>query len=103
MANTNVTAIAFSNGKVRQMADSMAKLYFQCKDIVDIWNSQVMSSNIPNDSTVISDGSATDGRNPVTNAMITNIITRAQDIITDYEATSNAKLTTVLGVAVNTR
>jgi hypothetical protein len=103
MANTNVTAISFSNNKARPMADSMAKLYYQCKDIVNTWNATGMSTNIPNDTTVLSDGAAVDGRNPVTNANVTSIITRAQEFITDYEATSSAKLNTVLVVAVNTK
>ena len=103
MANTNITAITFVNNKARPMADILAKHYYMCKDIVNTWNAQSMATNIPNDATVISDGAATDGRNPVTNAMVTAIITRAQEVIADYEATSNAKLNTVLGVAVNTK
>jgi hypothetical protein len=60
-----------------------------------------MSALILNTTDVIVDGAATDGRSVITGAKATSIITRAQEIITDYEAASNAKLNTVLQVAVN--
>jgi hypothetical protein len=47
------------------------------------------------------DGAATDGRNVITGAKATSIITRAMEFITDYEAGSNAKLNTVVQVRVN--
>ena len=98
---TNAQAIAFCNQQVRKMADSMASNYATCKAIVNNWNALSMSSLITNDASNIVDGSATDGRSPITGAMATNIITRAQEVITDYEATSNAKLNTVIQVKVN--
>lgn len=100
--NTNAEAIAFSNQKARLMADAMAQSYFSAKVIVDQWNADSLSSIILNTTDLIVDGSATDGRNPATGAEVTNIITRAQEIITDYEANGNAKLNTVLAMAVNT-
>lgn len=103
MANTNIQAINFSNNMARRMADSMAQNYYTAKAIVNFWNANTVSAIIPNDSVTISDGAATDGRQIVTDAAITAIVTRAQEIITDYEATSNAKLNTVLAVAVNTQ
>ena len=101
MANTNPTAIAFSNDKARVMADCMATSYYTAKSIVNEWNANSISSIIPNDSTLIADCAATDGRNQVTGAQITNIITRAMEIIADYEASSDAKLNTVQQVKVN--
>ncbi len=83
------------------MADAMAQNYMTCKAIVNYWNANSVSSVIANTTDTIADGAATDGRQIITGAMVTNIITRAQEVIADYEATSNAKLYTVLAVAVN--
>jgi hypothetical protein len=62
MANTNVQAVSFSNNKIRPMADQLYSTYQAAKRVVQEWNSQLVSQAIPNDSTVIADGSATDGR-----------------------------------------
>jgi hypothetical protein len=64
---------------------------------------------IPNDSEVINDGSATDGRSQITGAQANNIINRATDIKNFMEGSvavatndgSKSVLNTVLGVAVN--
>lgn len=100
--NNNAEAIAFSNQKARVMADAMAQSYFTAKVIVEEWNADSLSSIILNTSDLIDDGSSVDGRNPATGASVTNIITRAMEIVTDYEANNNAKLNTVLAMAVNT-
>jgi hypothetical protein len=81
MPNVNVQAIAFTNTKARPTADIIYSAYLTAKKIVQDWNSQSVSSVIPNDATLISDGSATDGRNQVTNANVTSVITRAQEFI----------------------
>lgn len=102
MANiVDPTAVRFCNEKVRVMADSMAANYLTAKAIVAEWNANTLSNLIPNTSGTVIDGSQTDGRNQITGAMATAIITRAQEIITDYEANSNAKLNTVFSVKVN--
>ena len=79
----------------------MGRNYFRAKAIVDQWNAQSLSAVIPNDASPIMDGADTDGRSLITGANVTNIITRAMEVIADYEAGSNAKLNTVLKVAVN--
>ena len=101
MANTNPQVIAFCNAHVRPMADSMAANYWTAKKIVTEWNSLNLAALILNDGTLIADGSATDGRSPISGTMVTNIIVRATEIVTDYEAAGNAKLNTVAQVAVN--
>ncbi|HLX53422.1 MAG TPA: hypothetical protein VKR58_05760 [Aquella sp.] len=100
---TNPTAIAFCDQKVRPMADLMLQEYNTAKSIVNYWNANSMSSIITNDSSIIEDSAATngDGRQVITGAMVTNIITRAIEKITDYEASSDAKLNTVEQVSVN--
>ncbi len=101
MAVTDPAAIAFSNTQIRPIADSMSTSYWTAKKLLANWNSLGMSAKFPNDTTAVSDGAAQDGRNQITGAMVNNIVNRAQEIITDYEATSNAKLNTVLQVQVN--
>lgn len=61
-----------------------------------------MSSIITNTADVIEDGSDLDGRPVITGAMGNNVINRLSELITDYEEFSNAKLNTILQVAVNT-
>lgn len=103
MAITDPTAIGFSNEQIRPLADKLAQIYTQCKTIVNVWNAQSMGTVITNTSDIIEDGSGSgsDTRNQITGADATNIITRAQEFITDYEEFTNAKLNTVLKVAVN--
>ena len=98
---TNTQAVKFCNEKVRTVADRMAQLYYAAKAVVDEWNSNSLSGVIPNTTDVVVDGAATDGRFIITGAKATSIITRAQEVVADYEAGSNAKLNTVLQVAVN--
>jgi hypothetical protein len=102
MANTNPQAIAFSNGRIRPGADSLAKAYYAAKALVNDWNAQnVAAVIIPGDTTVISDGSATDGRKPITNDNAYAIILQAQALVTLYEASAGAPLTAILLVAPN--
>ena len=96
-------AITFCNQEVRPYADAEAQAYWTAKKLLNNWNSLAMSAKIPNDASLIVDGSATDGRNAVTGAQITNVITRAQEKIADYEAATNGKLTTITQVAVQTQ
>lgn len=98
----NPTAVAFANNYIRRAADRKAQDYYYSKQVVQSWNAQSLSALFPNDTSNVVDGSATDGRPPITGAMVNNIINRASETIADYEATSNAKLNTILQVAVDT-
>lgn len=111
MANTNPQAITFSNAKIRPMADLIYTAYETAKSVVEQWNAQNVSAVIPNDTTIIADGSATDGRAQITDAQATNIITRCQELIQWMEnglvaspfnaSVTNATLNTVAAVQVN--
>ena len=98
---TNPQAIAFSNQYARVMANSMLANYNNAVRIVEIWNAQQVSAIITNVGSVMEDGAQTDGRPIITDSNVTNIITRAMEIIADYTANSNAKLNTVQQVATN--
>jgi hypothetical protein len=109
MAITNPQAISFSDQRLRRAADKLAQAYYFAKIVKQEWDANSMSSLITNTSDVIRDGASPsddngtggDGRHVVTGAEATAIVTRCNDFITDYEATNNAKLNTILAVAVN--
>jgi len=98
---TNPEAVRFCNERVRVVADRLAQAYTLAKQVQAEWFANSMAELLPNDGSLVIDGSATDGRHPITGANVTNIITRCGELITDYEANTNAKLNTVLGVAVH--
>ncbi|MDB4786210.1 hypothetical protein OAG36_00600 [bacterium] len=105
MAITDPAAIKWSNEKARVAADKLVQAYNFAVQVQSEWNSG-MSSEFPNDSSIVEDGAhdtATrpDGRTEITGADVNNVMVRAGEIITDYEATSNAKLNTLLAVSVN--
>ena len=95
--------VQFSNQYVRPLAEAMARHYFFAKNVIALWNARGGSAAIPNDGTVVPDGAPGDGRPGITGANVNNIINRALETVADYEAASNAKLNTILQVAVNTR
>ena len=94
--------IQFCNTYVRPYADWRAKDYLLAKRLVTAWNARGGAAAIPNDATAVPDGSPVDGRGAILDSDVNNVITRAIEAVTDYEATSNAKLNTLLKVAVNT-
>jgi hypothetical protein len=83
---TNAQALAFSNQKVRVVADLLESTYETCRRLVAEWNATSMISLIPNDATyVVRDSAnpvsgAADGRKPINGAMISNIIARAGEL-----------------------
>jgi hypothetical protein len=92
------------------MADMLYSVYLTAASIVQQWNDQNVAAVIPpGDSTVIADGSATDGRNPLTNDQAYAIILAAQDIANYFEGNvspgapdgSKAKLVPVVRAEVN--
>lgn len=109
MAVTDASALAFSNNKVRPLADAQAKLYNQCVQVINAWNAGSYSTFFPNDATVVSDGSPADGRHAIAGSDVNNIITRAIALKNYFErgtldtsgTANNATLNTVLIVSVN--
>ena len=97
----NAADIDFINKYVRPFADHRAQAYYAAKVLVTRWNARGGATAIPNDATAVPDGAPADGRPAIKDSDVNNMINRASEIITDYEATSNAKLNTVLAVAVN--
>lgn len=102
MTITDPTAIAFANEEIRQAADLMAQLYNRAQAIRARWTALGGAALIPNDAAeVIEDGADLDGRPVINGADANNIINRLIELTDDYDATSAAKLNTILAVVVN--
>lgn len=96
----NPQVIKFANEQARQAADQLAQTFYRLEVVLDQWTA-LNGASLPNDGSVVVDGAQTDGRPILTGAKLHNLMSRLSESITDYEANSNAKLNTVLGVAVN--
>jgi hypothetical protein len=91
MPNLNPQAVTIANTKIRPLADRMAQLYTAIKTAQIEYTAEGWGSLFPNDSEVIVDGSATDGRTPITNADVRSfMLTDAVAFLTALEASSNA-------------
>lgn len=101
MANTNPQAVAFSNNYARVGADAVVSAYLTMKRVTQIWTGQNVAAVIPNDSTLMGDGSAVDGRVPITDAQVNTLISNMNTLIADFEASSNLILNQMLQVSVN--
>lgn len=101
MPNSNVQAVSFSNTYARKAADDLVSCYLTLKRLVQVWTGQSVAAVIPNDANVMVDGSASDGRVPITNAQINILIANANALIASFEASSNLILNQTLQVSVN--
>lgn len=101
MPVTNPTAITFCNTKVRPAADRLAKAYYGAKQVADEWYASGMDTIIQTGGGNVEDGASVDGRHIITADDVLLLITRLNELIADYQATSNAKLNTILKPAVN--
>jgi hypothetical protein len=91
----------FANEKVRPLADKLTAGYYAALAFLNEWDATEMGTKIPNTSDVIVDGSATDGRSPITGANVNGLHTHASVIVADLEANDNAKLNILLQIEVN--
>lgn len=102
MPNTNTRAVNVANTKIRPLMDRFGQLYNLCKALAAESGAENWPGLfLPNDATVIADGSDVDGRAQISNADINSAIGIAGTFITYMEQTSNANRNTVMKVAVN--
>lgn len=102
MPNSNPQAVLIANTKIRPLADRLAKLYNALKSAQIEYTAEGWSTLFPNDSEIIVDGSATDGRTPITNAEVrTFMLTDAVAVLTALEASSNAGRDRVFKISPN--
>lgn len=77
--------VAFSNNRVRPMADVIYSAYYRAKSVIADYNAGDIGTKINNEgpSELIADGSATDGRTRITGGDIYNFIGACQELV-DY-------------------
>lgn len=101
MPNTDPQAIKISNERIRPIADLLAELYNAMKAAQISYTAEDWNTKFPADNEVIVDGSAIDGRTPITNNDVrTFMLTDAVSIITSMETSANAMRNRVFKIAV---
>jgi hypothetical protein len=99
---TNPEAVRFCNERVRVAANKLNAAYKFAKEVQAEWFANDLATIIAyNNGDLVVDGSATDGRHPISGIDVNNLITRLSELTTDYDANSSAKLNTILAVATN--
>jgi hypothetical protein len=96
MANiTDAQAINFCNTKARPTYDSFLQLYNTCQSLLNIWSAGGYAALIPNDASLIIDGSgpAGDGRLQLTGADINTLISNANNLVSFFTPARLAALT----------
>lgn len=102
MPNTNPQVVSFSNTRVRPIADRLFSLRIEAHALLDEYNAGDIGTKI-NDAgagELIVDGSAVDGRTPITGGDIFNLVTAVQAFIAYVE---NAAVATADRVSVITK
>ena len=99
--NANPQAVLFANTKIRPVNDLALSLYYSIQLFQQEWTQQSIAAVIPNDSNLIVDGSATDGRPPMTDAQAQIVQANLQTIMNVFTANSNLILNQLLSVAVH--
>lgn len=101
MSNSNPQAVTFANTYARKAADNAVSFYLTAKRFLQVWNGQDVVAVIPNDASVIVDGSASDGRAPITDAQVNVLVANLSTLVASFEASSNLVLNQCLQVSVN--
>lgn len=99
--NTNVQAISVSDTQMRPLADKLAQLYNLTKALQALAVANSWAALFPADGLTIGDTSATDGRNPITDTDLSNLIALVTSYINFMEASSFANRNLVNKIAVN--
>jgi len=102
MPNTNPQAIKIANEKIRPLCDRLSQLYNAIKSAQIEYTAENWAALFPNDAEVIMDGSDVDGRTPIINSDVRSfMLTDAQAVLTQLEASSNAGRNRVFKIAPN--
>lgn len=102
MPNTNPQAVTVANAKIRPLADIMAGLYNALKSAQIEYIAENWPALFPADTEVIVDGSATDGRTPITNSDVRNfMLNDAVQFLNFMEANTFASRDRVFKIAPN--
>jgi hypothetical protein len=100
-ANTDPQAIRIANEKIRVCADRLGQLYNLSKADQAEATAKSWLSLFPATNDLIDDGSATDGRAPITNQDVRDFVGDVSAFLTWAEAGSNVIRNRALKIAVN--
>ena len=105
MANiTDPTAVLFCNTQVRPGADKTCQFYWWMKALKQQYLANPnLASLISSDASLVVDGSAQDGRTPITGADVQAFLTNVNTFLTSLEANNAAILNVFAKIAVNPR
>lgn len=98
---TDPQAVRYCNEVIRPLADKATEYYYKAVAALNEWNANSLGTLITDTADTIIDGSATDGRTPITGAHVNNLVDHVQAMVTDLEANSNLKLNHLLRIEVN--
>lgn len=93
---TNTQAVNFTLNTARPLADAYVALYWAAKRAYLDYVSKGGMAIIPNDSSIVMDGSATSGNNVVTGADVNVLLAHLSSLVSDMEASSGLKLAQVM-------
>jgi len=97
---TDPQSVKFCNEEIRPLADSIARNFAVMQTILASWAAKGMAATIIDDSSVIADGSAADGRTQITGADVCALIALATTLV-GMGTGQNSAIPTVLKIAVN--
>jgi len=99
----NPQAVRFCNEQVRVIADALLSAFRTAQAVREYYYAHPELGNMfySNQQDAVEDGSTSDGRSIITGNDVLLIITRADELVADLTANNNAKLNTLLRVAVN--
>jgi len=98
---TDPEAVRFCNEVIRPLADTATRYYYAALAAINVWEATGMAAKIPNAANVVVDGSAQDGRSPITGAKVNGLKNHVAAMLADLQAGGNAKLNVLLQIEVN--
>jgi hypothetical protein len=97
---TDTTAQHFVENKIRPIADQMAELVYNCREVVEEWNARLLGNIITADPELIipwNPGVAPyAGGKPLNGSEVIGVMYRCQEVMDLFTASNNTKLNSVL-------
>ena len=98
----NPQAVRFCNEQIRILADMLLSAYRTAQAVCEYYYAHPELGTLfqQNGNELVEDGSATDGRPRMTGNDVLALVSRADELISDYRANNNAKLNTLYRVCI---
>jgi hypothetical protein len=100
---TTPLAVRTANEKLRPFGDVMLEHYYTARAFQQYWVANGLDAIIPATTDLIADGSDVDGRPRITANQMRQAKARADTIVAEHEANTNAVLNVMLKIGVNGR